>query len=125
MLRTHCRENSFCHEEWRSQVDLDRLAPFLCSEISKPGRKGKRGVVHQDVDPSETFGRTLRNLIGYTFGGHITRNRERTIADFLRQLLSALTIANIHRYRCPTLVQTGCNSSSKPAPRTCDYRDAP
>src|SRR6185369_10326008 len=116
MLRTHCRKNCFRHQERRGEVDLDRFAPLLRAEIGKPSRQRKRGVVYENVDPSKTFERTLRNVIRNAFRGDIARHCEGALADLLRQRLSALTIANIHCDRCTALVQTRCGSPSKATP---------
>src|SRR5262249_10580140 len=85
VLGAHRWENGFRHQERCGEIDLDCFAPFLHAEIGKPGRERKRRVVHENVDPSKAFDRTLRNLIRDTFRSNITWHRERALADFLRQ----------------------------------------
>jgi hypothetical protein len=47
------------------------------------------------------------------------------LADFLRQRLGTLAIADVHRDRGAALVQARCRSPSEAAPRTGDDGDAP
>jgi len=81
VLGTHCRKNCFRHQERSGEVDLDRFAPFLRAEIGKPSRQRKRGVVYENVDPSKTFERTLRNVIRNAFRGDIAGHCEGALAN--------------------------------------------
>jgi hypothetical protein len=125
MLGAHCRKKGFRHQERRGEVDLDRSAPFLGGEIGEACRLRKRGVVNQDVDPSEPFERAARDLVGDAVRRDVARHGEGALADFLRQRLGALAVANVDRDRGAALMQTRCGSASEAAPRTGDNGDAP
>src|SRR5262249_25028597 len=88
-------------------------------------RQRERSVIYQNVDPSEAFEGASRDLVRDAVRRDVARHGEGTLADFFRQRLGALAVADIHRDRGAALVQARCGSSSKAAPRTCDDRDAP
>jgi hypothetical protein len=124
MLVTHCRKNSFRHQERRGEVDLDRSAPFLGGEIGQTRRQRKRGVIYQDVDPSEVFERVACDLIGNAVRRDVAGHGESALADFLRQRLGALAVPDVHRNRGTALVQTRRGSPPEAAPRTGNNGDA-
>jgi hypothetical protein len=125
VLGAHCRKNGFRHQERRGEVDLDRSAPFLGGEIGEACRQRKRGVIDEDVDPPEAFERAARDLVGNAVRRDVSRHGEGALADFLRQHLGSLAVADVHRDRGAALVQARCGSPSEAAPRTGDDGDAP
>jgi hypothetical protein len=124
VLGAHCRKNGFRHQERRCEVDLDYSAPLLGGEIGEACRHRERGVVDQDVDPSEAFERAARDLVGDAVRRDVSRHGEGALADFLRQRLGALMVADVHCDRGSALVQARCGSPSEAAPRTGDDGDA-
>src|SRR5207247_11357203 len=82
-------------------------------------------VVDEDVDSSEAFERAARDLVGDAVCRDVARHGEGALADFLRQRLGALAVADVHRDRGAALVQARCDSPSEAAPRTGDDGDAP
>src|SRR5438093_9054528 len=95
------------------------------AEIGEACRQRKRGVVDEDVDSSEAFERAARDLIGDAVRRDVARHGEGALADFLRQRLGALAVADVHRDRGAALVQARYDSPSETAPRTGDDGDAP
>ena len=125
VLGAHCRKNSFRHQERRSEVDLDRSAPFLGGEIGEACRQRKRGIVDEDVDPPEAFERASCDLVRDAVYRDVTGHGEGALASLLRHRLGALAVADVHRDRGAALVQARCGSPSQPAPRTGDNGNAP
>src|SRR6476661_10682105 len=124
VLGAHCRKNGIRHQERRGKVDLDHSTPFVGGEIGEACRQRKRGVVDEDVDPSEACERAARDLLGKAVRRDVARHSEGPLADFLRQRLGALPVADVHRDQGPALVQARCGSPSEAAPGTGDYSDA-
>src|SRR5207237_8249116 len=98
---------------------------FVGGEIAETCRQRKRGVIYQDVDPSEAFERAARDLVGGTVRRNVARHGEGALAYFLRQRLRAFAVADVHRDRGAALVQARCGSPSEAAPRTRNDGDAP
>src|SRR4029077_17529707 len=94
-------------------------------DIGESGRQRKRGVVDEDVDPSEAFERAARGLVGNALRRNVARHGESARANFIPQRLSALAVADVHRNGGAALVQACCGSPSKTAPRTGDDGDTP
>ena len=115
VLGTHCRKNGFRHQERCGEVDLERCAPFFGGEIGEACRQRKRGVVDEDVDPSEAFERAARDLVGNAVRRDVARHGERALADFLRQRLGALAVADVHRDQAPRSCRRA--AAARPSPR--------
>src|SRR6478736_5590889 len=124
VLGAHCRKNGFRHQERRGKVDLDHSTPFLGGEIGEACRQRKRGVVDEDVDPSEACERAARDLLGDAVRRDVARHSKGPLADFLRQRLGALPVADVHRDQGAALVQARGRSPSEATPGTGDYSDA-
>src|SRR5438477_8564201 len=104
-LRLHRRKGRLREQEWRSEIDLKGGAPFLRSQIRKPGGARERGVVNDNVDAAKALKCHSHDLLRCTGRGDVTWDGQAAFADRRGETFGTRAVAHIHRHRGAAFVK--------------------